>query len=114
MWRDDAYLLDILIAARKVLRYVETVSCDLFRQDDRTQDAVLRNLQIIGEEARRISEEFQRDHAEIPWDEIRGMRNRLVHEYSRINLDKIWETVSDDIPVLIRQIEPLVPPEEDL
>jgi uncharacterized protein with HEPN domain len=114
MWRDDAYLLDILIAARKVLRYVEDVSWDLFRQDDRTQDAVLRNLQIIGEAARRISEEFQRDHAEIPLGRDPGMRNRLVHEYSRINLDKIWETVRDDIPVLIRQVEPLVPSEEEI
>jgi uncharacterized protein with HEPN domain len=114
MWRDDAYLLDILIAARKVSRYVENASWDLFRQDDRTQDAVLRNLQVIGEAARRISEEFRQDHEEIPWEEIRGMRNRLVHEYSRINLDKIWETVRDDIPMLIRQIEPLVPPEEDV
>jgi uncharacterized protein with HEPN domain len=114
MWRDDAYLLDVLIAARKVLRYVEDISWDLFKNDDRTQDAVARNLQIIGEAARKISEEFQREHPEIPWEEIRGMRNRLVHEYSRINLEKIWETVRDDIPVLIHRIEPLVPPEDEI
>jgi uncharacterized protein with HEPN domain len=112
MWRDDAYLLDILIAARKVSRYVRDLSWDDFQKDDRTQDAVLRNLQIVGEAARKISEEFRRDHSEIPWGDILGMRNRLVHEYSRINLEKIWGTALDDIPALIREIEPLVPPEE--
>ena len=112
MWRDDAYLLDILIAARKVLRYAEGFSWESFRQDDRTQDAVMRNIQIIGEAARKLSQEFRGDHSDIPWNEILGMRNRLVHEYGRILVEKVWETVVDDIPALVRQIEPLVPPEE--
>jgi uncharacterized protein with HEPN domain len=112
MWRDDAYLLDVLIAARKVLRYSAGFSWESFREDDRTQDAVMRNIQIIGEAARKLSEQFRGEHPEIPWNEILGMRNRLVHEYGRILVEKVWETVVEDIPALVRQIEPLVPPEE--
>jgi uncharacterized protein with HEPN domain len=113
MWRDDAYLLDILLAARKVLSYTEGFSWEGFRKDGRTQDAVMRNLQIVGEAVRKISEEFRSEHPEIPWSEILGMRNRLVHEYGRIQVEKIWETVVDDVPDLIRLIEPFVPPDTD-
>jgi uncharacterized protein with HEPN domain len=112
MWRDEAYLLDILIAARKVLRYVSDLSRELFKEDNLRQDAVIRNLQIIGEAARKISDEFRSGHPEIPWGEIVGMRNRLVHDYSRIDVAKIWDTAQEDIPSLIRWIEPLVPPED--
>ncbi len=111
MWRDDAYLLDIVIAARKLLRYTESLSWDEFRDTPLIQDAVVRNLQVIGEAANRISEAFRAAHAEIPWRQVVGMRNRLVHEYSRVDMEKVWETVRDDIPDLLRQIEPLVPPE---
>ena len=113
MWRDDAYLLDILIAARKVSRYAEGFSWEGFQEDGRTQDAVMRNLQIIGEAVRKISDEFRNEHPEIPWGDILGMRNRLVHEYGRIQMEKVWETVVDDVPALIRQIEPLVPPDAE-
>jgi uncharacterized protein with HEPN domain len=74
MWRDDAYLLDILLAARKVLSYAEGFSWEDFRKDGRTQDAVMRNLQIIGEAVRKISDEFRSGHPEVPWSEIMGMR----------------------------------------
>ena len=114
MWRDDAYLLDILLAARKVLRYVGDLSWETFKEDEIIQDAVIRNLQINGEAARKISEEFRRVHPEVPWGQIVGMRHRLVHEYSRIDTAKIWETAVDDIPSLIRIIEPLVPPEDQV
>ena len=72
----------------------------------------MRNLQIIGEAARKVSDESRATHSGIPWTEIIGMRNRLVHEYFRIDVEKIWETARDDIPTLVRLIEPLVPPED--
>ena len=112
MWRDDAYLLDIVIAARKVLRYVEGVTLEGFRNGEVLQDAVVRNLQILGEAARKISEELRQQHPEIPWSQIIGMRNRLVHEYFRVDVERVWETVTEDLPALLAAIEPLVPPEE--
>ncbi len=114
MWRDEAYLLDILIAARKVSRYVQSSSWESFKEDSRTQDAVIRNLQVIGEAARKISGELQSRYPKIPWSEIIGMRHRLVHDYSRIDVAKVWDTAQNDVPPLIGWIEPLVPSEDQV
>ena len=111
MWRDKAYLLDMLIAARKILNFTEGFDQQRFEKDEVMQHAVVRLIQIIGEAARMISPEFKQEHSDIPWPEIIGMRNRLIHEYFRIIPEKVWETVEKDIPVLISLIEPLVPPE---
>lgn len=73
----------------------------------------MRMLEIIGEAARKISQETKNAHPDIPWKDITGMRNRLIHEYFRIDIEKVWDTVRNDIPVLITIIEPLVPPEEE-
>ena len=62
--------------------------------------------------ARRISIETQQANPEIPWQQIIGMRNRLIHEYFRINLKAVWETVRNDLPKLIAWVEPIIPPEE--
>ncbi len=74
----------------------------------------MRPLEIIGEAARRVSRDTQDAHPEIPWDQMIGMRNRLIHEYFRVNLVTVWETVQDDLPPLINLIEPLVPPEHEV
>jgi uncharacterized protein with HEPN domain len=68
-----------------------------FEQDDKTIDAVLRNLEIIGEAARHISRELQADHPEIPWAEMQAMRNIVVHEYHGVNLKIIWQTVKENL-----------------
>ena len=112
MWRDDAYLLDMLLAARKVLRFSRDLGWERFSHDDLVQNAVMRQIQIIGEAARKVSPQYQQEHAEIPWDEIIGMRNRLVHEYFRIIPRRVWDVVEKDIPELVRLIEPLIPPDE--
>lgn len=111
MWRDDAYLLDMLLAARKVMKYAQGVDFERFDQDEILQDAIMRRIQIIGEAARKVSEEFKEEHPEIPWYEISGMRNKLIHEYFRVIPEKVWEAVERDVPVLIDLLEPLVPPE---
>jgi uncharacterized protein with HEPN domain len=111
MWRDDAYLLDMLLAARKVMKYIKGVDSNRFDQDELLQDAVMRRIQIIGEAARKISPEFKEAHPEISWSEISGLRNKLIHEYFRIISEKVWEAVANDIPALIALIEPLVPPD---
>lgn len=111
MRRDDAYLLDILLAARRARSFVQGLTWDEFAQNDLVQSAVLVPLEIIGEAARRVSEEFQRAHPEIPWVQMIGMRNRLIHEYFQVDLARVWETVQDDLPKLVALIEPLVPPD---
>jgi len=84
MWRDDAFLLDMLLAARRVLKYAQGLDFQRFENDEILQDAIVRRIQIIGEAARKISQEFKEAHPEIPWFEVIGMRHRLIHEYFRI------------------------------
>jgi len=112
MWRDDARLLDMLLAAKESSKYTEGVTLEEFDRNRLLQHAVTRLIEIVGEAARNISTEFKAAHPEIPWSGIVGMRNRLVHEYFRVAPDKVWEVVKKDIPALIALIEPLVPPEE--
>ena len=112
--RDDAsYFLDMLIAARKLRTFIDGLSEIDFNQSQLHQSAVMRELLIIGEAARGVSLEGKSQHPEIKWDEILGMRNRLVHEYFRIKLNLVWETVIYDIPVLVTQIAPLIPPDNE-
>lgn len=113
MWRDDACLLDILIAARKVQKFTEGVTWDNFRESDLLQNAVMRSLEVIGEAARCVSDETKGQHPEIPWRELVGLRNRLIHEYFRIDVAKVWDAVQNDLPSLILAVEPLVPPQEE-
>jgi uncharacterized protein with HEPN domain len=85
MRRDEAYLLDILIAARRAMSYMEGSSREAFQENEMLQDAVIRPLEIIGEAAGRVSEAYREAHPEIHWHKMIGMRNRLIHEYFRVN-----------------------------
>ena len=113
MRRDDAWLLDMLLAARRAVRFAAPLTFSEFENDDLHQLAILKSVEIIGEAASRISEETKAEHPDIPWAEIIGLRNRLVHAYFAIQLDIVWQTVQEDLPPLIAQIEPLVPPESE-
>ncbi|MGQ9850170.1 MAG: HepT-like ribonuclease domain-containing protein [Aggregatilineaceae bacterium] len=112
MLRDLTYVLDMLIAARYIQAYMAGIDRAAFEQDAMRQDAVIRRIEIIGEAAKRISAEFQAAHREIPWQQVAGMRNRLIHGYDEVSLAIVWNVVQHDIPALIAQLEPLVPPDE--
>jgi uncharacterized protein with HEPN domain len=113
MRRDDAYVLDMLLAARKVLEFTEGVDWEQFSRDELVQNAVMRQIQVVGQAARRVSSAYRNEHPQILWAEIIGMRNRLVHEYFQILPRRVWDVVEQDIPRLIEAIEPLVPPENE-
>lgn len=112
MWRDEAYLLDMLLAARKVLEFTRSVDWERFEGSDLIQSAVMRQIQIIGGAASKVSTGYKVEHPEVPWRDIVAMRNRLVHEYFRILPDRVWDVVKEHIPELMRMLEPLVPPED--
>ena len=114
MRRDEVYLLDILIAARKALRFVEGIDQNEFEDNEIIQNAVMRPLEVIGEASARISKEFRKEHPEIPWREMVGLRNRLIHEYFRIDFTAVWDTLHKDLPKLIEIIEPMVPKEDEI
>jgi len=113
MQRDEGYLLDMLLAARTVHEYTAGVTDEDFSTNGMLRDAVMRQIQIIGEAARCVSKPFRDAHPEIPWQDIIGMRHRLVHHYFRIQVTLVWDTVCRDVPDLIRLLEPLVPPDEE-
>jgi uncharacterized protein with HEPN domain len=109
---DTAYLLDMLLAARDAMAFSEGLNFSEFEQSRLHQHAVIKAIEIIGEAAARITNETKSAHPEIAWTEIIGMRNRLVHVYFDLDLERIWETVRRDLPRLIVQLEPLAPPAE--
>lgn len=113
MPRDDILLLDMLLAARDAVEFAEGLTFETFERDRMAQRAILKSVEIVGEAASRTGPETRAAHPEIPWIAIVGMRNRLVHEYSNVNLRRVWEVVQRDIPHLIPQLENLVPPETE-
>ena len=105
--RDKAYLLDILEAAKLATSYIDKMSIEEFLEDTQCQDAVISRFEIIGEAARRISDEIKAEHPEIPWFEIVGMRNIMIHEYDDVDM-VVWNTVKEDIPPLISAIDEIL------
>ncbi len=110
---DDAYLLDMLLAARDAVNFATGLTYAQFEQSRLHQNAILKVIEIIGEAAARISTETKLVYLDIPWPVIIGMRNRLVHAYFELNLQRVWDTVQYDLPDLIELIEPLIPREEE-
>ena len=106
--RDAAYLWDMLDAARTVEQLISGLDFTQYSNDRRTQLAVERSLEIIGEAARRVSASFRDAHPEIPWRQIIGQRNVLIHEYGEIKQERIWKTVQGNIPQLIELLERFV------
>ena len=113
MSRDDAILLDITQAAEHIGLFIRGMSKDDFRQDLKTQSAVLHQMMIIGEAAGRLSQELSDEHPDVPWSAIIGMRNILIHEYHHVDLDEVWQAAVRDVPDLSAQIETLLPVSEE-
>ena len=107
--RDPAYLYDMARAAEKVARYVHGRTLEHYCADELLRDAVTRNIEIIGEAARRISQPFKDAHPEIPWRRIIAQRNVLVHEYDAVSDQELWEVATVHLPRLLAAIVPLIP-----
>jgi uncharacterized protein with HEPN domain len=111
MWRDPAWILDMLQAAMKAREYVQNLSEAEFMASSRDQDAVVRQLTVLGEAAKRVSADFRNEHPEIPWKKISGLRDVIVHDYFHVNLEKVWRIVTEELPSLIATLKSIVPPE---
>lgn len=112
MNRDLQSLLDMLQSAEIVVSYLEGITESRFYHDGpQLQDAVIRRLLVIGEAANRVSEEKRLSLTNIDWPQVRGMRNRLVHEYDEIDLAIVWETTQSVVPELIIKLKDAIPSE---
>ncbi len=104
MKRDNAYLQHILDAISNIEKFIKGLTKEDFLDNVEKQYAVLRGLEIIGEAAKNISRELKKKYPHIPWREIAGMRDKLIHQYFGVNLDLVWETVKTKLPELKDQI----------
>ena len=102
------YVQDMLESAKKARGFISGMTYDEFAGDEKTQFAVVRALEIVGEAAKKIPTDLRRTYSEIPWREIAGTRDKLIHDYIGVNLAVVWRTVKDDIPALIKQLENLL------
>ncbi len=99
------YVQDILQAIAKIERFTAGMNLASFTSDEKTVDAVLRNIAVIGEAARHVPEDVQRRHPAVPWAEMRAIRNIVVHEYFGVSLPILWNTVTSNLPPLIPLLE---------
>lgn len=100
MQRDQESLIDIANAIRRILRYADGIDQLQLENNDEKLSAILYQITIIGEATRRISQDFRNQYPAIPWREMAGMRNIIVHEYDQIDLDIIWDVIENKLPEL--------------
>lgn len=112
MQRDAAVLVDIVLACREIIRFIAGLTQEQFAVNSLVRSAVIYQLQVIGEATKRLSAEFRDSHPTVRWKEMAGMRDRLIHHYDDINLDIVWRVVSQEVPPLLAQLEPLIPKED--
>jgi len=101
---DLAYIDHILDCIRKINKFSKGLTVNEFRNNELVQDAVIRNIEIIGEASKKITSETKKNYPDIPWKEISGMRDKLIHDYLGVDVDVVWETIKKDIPALRKQI----------
>lgn len=102
------FLDDIVEVLSKIELYTQSLAADSFSQNDVVVDAVIRNLEILGEAANNLPEEITQRHPEIPWAQMVGLRNLLIHEYFGIDTSIIWAIVSEDLPGLKEKVQNLL------
>ena len=102
---DTVYLREILDCVAQIETYTQNVTFEIFRQERMRQDAVIKQIENIGEAARKLSEGFRKKHFEVPWLQIINMRHRIAHEYSSLDLQAVWDTATMDLLPLREAIQ---------
>jgi uncharacterized protein with HEPN domain len=109
---DTLYLIHIFECITRIESYVHGIDFERFQEDSLTQDAVLRNLQIMAESTQRLSDMFKENHQDIEWAKISGLRNILVHDYLGVDLEVVWNIIASRLPqvkIIIKDYIPEIP-----
>ena len=102
------YLEDVLEAIRKIAGYTTGLSLEVFTGDVKTLDAVVRNLEVIGEAIKNVPDEVRSKHPEVDWKKIAGLRDVLIHAYFAIDVETVWDIVQNKLPLLGKQIKKIL------
>lgn len=102
------YIQDMLDNSQRAIHFVDGMNYDSFFKDEKTVYAVIRAVEIIGEAAGNIPENIQSKYPDIPWRDVKSMRNKLVHNYFGINMEVVWQTIHEDLPMLIAILEKII------
>lgn len=100
----ELYIGDIIEAIKRIEKYAKNLSFGNFSKDQKTIDAVVRNFEIIGEASKNIPQEIKKQYSQIPWASMKGIRNKLIHEYFGVNFEILWKTIKEDLPPLKEKI----------
>lgn len=106
--RNEIVVRKMIAYSQKLLDYCDGYTYEAFKADSKTVEACVFNLSQIGELCHIVDKSFSSSHPEIPWQEIYGLRNRIVHDYEGINLRLVWEIITGDIPPLLEALQKLV------
>jgi len=104
----NVYLKDILTAIESIEGFIENMDFAGFCQDDKTSSAVVRKLEIIGEATKQIPVAVRKDFDSIPWEEMAGMRDKLIHFYFGVNNELVWKTIKDRLPEIKRILQKMI------
>ena len=107
MKNDRIRLLHIKESLERSVSYCQTGK-EFFLKDIKTQDAVIRNLEVIGEAVKHLSLKLKRAHKDVSWKRVAGMRDKLIHDYFGVNVALVWETVQKEVPLLLKKIEEIL------
>ncbi len=99
------FIVDILEAIQKIEMFTHEMTFEAFMKDERTKDAVLRNLEVIGEAVKNIPESIKERYRDLDWKAVTGMRDKLIHEYFGVSFTIVWETVKNDLPPFKKRME---------
>jgi uncharacterized protein with HEPN domain len=101
---DTVYLQHVLDAINTIQEYLLGVDEDKFKATQLLQDGTIRQIEIVGEAVRHLSKDIRKTYPEIPWQDIAGMRDKLIHDYFGVDIEKVWDTAQQDLPILKEQV----------